>query len=396
MFFRPYGKEYGNMEKPGIYFDNATTSWPKPEPVYEAAERQLRSGGASAGRSSHLHSLAADRLLYESRERIAAFLGAEKVEEIVFTLNATDALNMAIKGILKRGDHVIYSPFEHNSVLRPLASLRQKGLITTTMLSPAGDVVDAAAFDRAIRPETKLLICTHASNITGRIMPVREIGKIAASRGVHFLLDAAQTAGALPLNLQETGAHLAAFTGHKSLLGPPGVGMLYLREGMKIKPWREGGTGSRSDEERQPTFLPDYLESGTPNIPGIAGLNEGIKFITTKGVEIIRTHELELCHRLQQGLERIPGVRVFRGAPPEAYAAVISFVMEGLDSGELGCILEEAYGILCRTGLHCAPQAHRAIGTFPGGTLRFSLGCFNTEEEVDHAIHALKSVSIRK
>lgn len=384
------------MEKPGIYFDNATTSWPKPEAVCQAVEHQLRSGGANPGRSSHLRSLAAERLLYESREGIATFLGAKKAEEIVFTLNATDALNMAIKGILQKGDHVIYSPFEHNSVLRPLASLREKGLITTTMLAPVGDVVDAAAFDRAIRAETKLLICTHASNITGRIMPVREIGIVAASRGVYFLLDAAQTAGALPLNLQETGAHLAAFAGHKSLLGPPGVGLLYLREGIKIKPWREGGTGSRSDEERQPAFMPDYLEAGTPNIPGIAGLNEGIRFITATGVETIRAHELKLCHRLQQGLERIPGVRVFRSAAPEAYAAVISFVMEGLDSGELGYILEEAYGILCRTGLHCAPQAHRAIGTFPGGTLRFSLGCFNTEEEVDHAIHALESVNIRK
>jgi len=381
------------MEKPGIYFDNATTSWPKPEAVCQTVERQLRSGGANPGRSSHLHSLAAERLIYESRERVAAFLGAEKAEEIVFTLNATDALNMAIKGILKKGDHVIYSPFEHNSVLRPLASLREKGLITTTMLSSVGDVVEAASFDQAIRAETKLLICTHASNITGRILPVREIGKVAALRGVYFLLDAAQTAGAFPLNLQEIGAHIAAFTGHKSLLGPPGVGLLYLREGMKIKPWREGGTGSRSDEERQPAFMPDYLEAGTPNILGIAGLNEGIKFITTMGVETIRAHELKLCSRLQQGLERIPGVRVFRGASPEAYAAVISFILEGLDSGEIGYILEEAYGILCRTGLHCAPQAHRAIGTFPGGTVRFSLGCFNTEKEVDHALHALKRVA---
>ncbi|MEW5919703.1 MAG: aminotransferase class V-fold PLP-dependent enzyme [Bacillota bacterium] len=384
------------MEKPAIYFDNAATSWPKPEAVYHAAEHYLRCGGANPGRSAHARSLASERLLYECRERAAAFLGAEKAEQIIFTLNATDALNMAIKGMLEAGDHVVYSSFEHNSVLRPLYSLRESGLISTTMISPTGkDAVDAASFDRAIRPETKLLICTHASNITGRIMPVQAIGKVAAARGVFFLLDTAQTAGALPLNVQEIGAHLAVFTGHKSLLGPPGVGLLYLREGVKIKPWREGGTGSRSDEEQHPKFLPDYLEAGTMNTPGIAGLNEGLKFITATGVETIRAHELKLCRIMLQGLAQIDGVKVFRSAAPEHYVAVISFVLEGLDSGELGYILEEGYGILCRTGLHCAPQAHRAISTFPAGTVRFSFGYFNTEEEVNTALKALSEVSRR-
>ncbi len=383
------------MDQTAVYFDNGATSWPKPEAVYGAAEQYLRSGGANPGRSEHARSLASERLLYESRERSAKFLGAEKPEEIVFTLNATDALNMAIKGILEPGDHVVYSPFEHNSALRPLYSLRESGMITTTMLSAQGeDVVDAEAFERAIRPETKLFVCTHASNITGRIMPVQAIAKVAASRGVLFLLDAAQTAGAIPLDLQEIGADLAAFTGHKSLLGPPGVGMLYLREGVKIKPWREGGTGSRSDEERQPPFMPDYLEAGTMNTPGIAGLNEGIKYLGDVGVAAIREHELKLCQRLLTGLARISGIKVFRVFDPENYVAVVSFVMEGMDSGELGFILEEGYSILCRTGLHCAPQAHRSIGTFPGGTVRFSLGCFNTEQEVDHALHALSEIAV--
>ncbi len=379
-----------------VYFDNGATSWPKPEGVYGAAEQYLRTGGANPGRSAHARSLASERLLYESRERIAMFLGARKTEEIVYTLNATDSLNMAIKGVLEAGDHVVYSPFEHNSVLRPLYSLRESGMITTTMLSgKGGDVVNADEFDRAIRPDTKLLLCTHASNITGRIMPVQAIAAVAASRGVLFLLDAAQTAGAIPLNLQEIGADMAAFTGHKSLLGPPGVGMLYLREGVSIKPWREGGTGSRSDEEKQPSFMPDYLEAGTMNTPGIAGLNEGLKYINDTGVETIRNHELKLCQKLLSGLEQIPGIKIFRGSSLENYVAVVSFVMEGMDSGELGFILEEGYGILCRTGLHCAPQAHRSIGTFPGGTVRFSLGCFNTEQEVDHALQALSEIAAR-
>lgn len=385
-----------NMGQAVIYFDNGATSWPKPESVYKAAEQYLRSGGANPGRSGHARSLAAERLLYETRERAGIFLGAKKPEEIVFTLNATDALNMAIKGILEPGDHVLCSPFEHNSVLRPLNSLKKSGLITTTMLpAKQGDMVEAGDFDLAIRPETKLLVCTHASNITGRVMPVSEIAEVAASRGVLFLLDAAQTAGVLPLDLKETSVHMAAFTGHKSLLGPPGVGMLYLREGINIKPWREGGTGSRSDEENQPDFMPDYLEAGTMNGPGIAGLHEGLKYIDSTGLEAIREHELKLCQRLLDGLEQIRGIKVFRATVPEHYVAVVSFVLEGLDSGELGFILEEGYGILCRTGLHCAPQAHRAIDTFPGGTVRFSLGYFNTEQEVDHALQALNEIAAR-
>ena len=385
------------MKMPHIYFDNAATSWPKPEAVYTAAERYLRSGGANPGRSAHTRSLASERLLYECRERASIFLGAEKPERLIFTLNATDALNMAIKGVLQAGDHVVYSSFEHNSVLRPLFSLRESGLITTTMVSPTGyDLVDAEAFARAMRPETKLLICTHASNVTGRIMPVQAIAEVAAARGVFFLMDAAQTAGAIPVNVQQCGAHLAIFTGHKSMLGPPGVGLLYLREGVEIKAWREGGTGSRSDEERHPLFMPDYLEAGTMNTPGIAGLDEGLKFIAATGLQTIRAHELELCRTMLQGLEQIKGVQVFRSAAAQEYVAVISFVLKGMDSGELGYILEEGYGILCRTGLHCAPQAHRTLHTFPAGTVRFSFGFFNTQEEVETALKAIAQIAARR
>lgn len=378
------------------YFDNAVTSWPKPEGVCQAAETFLRQCGANPGRSGHTRSLSADRLVFETRERAASFLGAARPEEIVFTLNATDSLNMAIKGVLEPGDHVIYTSLEHNSVLRPLGSLRQKGIITTTMVScDSTGWLDPADIEKAVRPETRLIICTHASNIIGRILPVEEIGALAKKEGILFLLDAAQTAGAIPVDLAQVGADLAAFTAHKSLLGLTGVGLFYLRSGVKVKPWREGGTGSRSEEELQPEMMPDYLEAGTMNTVGIAGLNEGLKYLQKVGIEAIREHEVALNRRLINGLQELKGVRVFGSKDPEKSVAVTSFTLQGMDSGELGYILEQDFGILCRTGLHCAPSAHRSIGTFPEGTVRFSFSYFNREEEIDYALAALKEITSR-
>ena len=378
------------------YFDNAATSWPKPEEVYKAVEGILRQGGANPGRSGHTRSLHADRLLFEARERAATFFGAPQPEEMIFTFNATDALNMAIKGLVEPGDHVIHTSLEHNSVLRPLGSLRQRGIIETTMVScDQTGRLDPLDIEKAIRPDTKLIICTHASNILGTILPVEEVGALAKERGVFFLLDAAQTAGALPLDLMQIGADLAAFTGHKSLLGPPGVGLLYLRKGVEIKPWREGGTGSRSEEDMQPRMMPDYLEAGTMNFVGIAGLNEGIKYLQSVGLQAVREHEIALSRKLIDGLKEIKGIRVFGEGDPEKAVAVISFTVEGIDSGELGYLLEQGFGILCRTGLHCAPHAHRSIDTFPQGTVRFSLSCFTTEEEIDYALGAVQKITSR-
>jgi cysteine desulfurase/selenocysteine lyase len=383
------------MKQRIIYFDNAATSWPKPEKVYKAAEKYLRSAGGNPGRSAHTRSIQAERLLYETRERAAAFLGASRPEEIIFTLNATDALNMAIKGILETGDHVIHTSLEHNSVLRPLSSLRERGTIKTTMVSCDGyGSLDIEDIEKEIRPATKLIICTHASNVVGRILPVKEIANLAEKRGIYFLLDAAQTGGCLPIDLQEIKPHLAAFAGHKGLLGPPGVGLLYVRKGVELKPWREGGTGSKSEEDRQPKIMPDYLEAGTMNTPGLAGLNEGLIFLEKVGMDVIREHELKLAGRLRSGLSSLKPIKLF-GSPREAESvAVISFVVEGIDSGELGYLLEENYGILSRTGLHCAPHAHRSIGTFPQGTVRFSLSFFNTEEEIDFALKALQELIV--
>lgn len=381
------------MKRKLIYFDNAATSWPKPEKVYKAAEKYLRSVGGNPGRSAHTRSLQAERLIYETRERACSFLGAARPDEIIFTLNATDSLNMAIKGLLEVGDHVVYTSLEHNSVLRPLGSLREQGIIETTMVScDEYGCIMVEEFEKAIRPTTKLLICTHASNVIGRILPVKEIGELAERRGIYFLLDAAQTAGSLPLNLQEIKPHLAAFAGHKGLLGPPGVGLLYVRKGVELKPWREGGTGSRSEEERQPRLMPDYLEAGTMNAPGLAGLLEGIRFLEKVGPGVIREHELKLVGKLRRGLSGLKQIKLF-GSPDEAESmAVVSFSMEGMDSGELGYLLEEDYGILSRTGLHCAPHAHRSIGSFPQGTVRLSLSYFNTEEEIDFALKALEEL----
>lgn len=386
-----------------IYFDNAATSWPKPEPVYKAAEHYLREICANPGRSGHTHAMFAERLVYETRERAALFLGAgENSEEIIFTLNATDSLNMALKGILEPGDHVVYTSMEHNSVLRPLGSLKRNGLIATTMVycDPSGRL-DPQDVKKALRPDTKLIVCTHASNVTGAVLPVKEISRLARENEVHFLLDAAQTAGSISLDLQEIKPHLAAFTGHKGLLGPPGVGLLYVCNGIKLKPWREGGTGSRSDEDRQPELMPEYLEAGTMNTTGLAGLNEGLKFIEKTGISAIARHERSLARMLRAGLQEIRKVKVFNpgevsdpemGMEQES-VPVVSFIVEGADSGELGFILEQDYGILCRTGLHCAPYAHRTIGTFPRGTVRFSPGYFNREEEIEHALEAIRKIA---
>ncbi|MGI6308656.1 MAG: aminotransferase class V-fold PLP-dependent enzyme [Dethiobacteria bacterium] len=379
-----------------IYFDNAATSWPKPESVYKAAENYLRNGGASPGRSGYTRALQAGRLVFETRERAASFLGVAKPEEIIFTLNATDSLNMALKGILEPGDHVVYTSLEHNSVTRPLNSLCHNGMVTATMVScDSSGFLDVQEIARAINSQTKLIVCTHASNVLGRVLPVKEISRLAWEKGVYFLLDAAQTAGSLDLDLQEIKPHLAAFTGHKGLLGPPGVGLLYVREGVKIKPWREGGTGSRSEDDHQPEMMPDYLEAGTMNTPGLAGFNEGIKFIQKIGVSAIAGHEQRLAQKLLAGLREIRKVKVFNSEGDYPSTAVVSFVLEGLDCGELGYLLEHVYGIMCRTGLHCAPNAHRTLGTFPQGTVRFSLGYFNREEEIEHALSAIREIAGR-
>jgi len=381
------------VEIRNYYFDNAATSWPKPERVYRAVDTALRLGG-SPGRSGHQRTLAAERQLYEARVRVAAFFGARNPSSLIFTLNATDALNMAIKGLVKRGDHVITTPFEHNSVARPLNAMVRDGLISLEEIpcTPEGSL-DVAAYRRLFKENTALVVSTHASNVTGQLLPVEELGAIARARKVPFLLDAAQTAGVYPLDMGDLPVDMMAFAGHKGTLGPQGTGGLLIQEGILLRPWREGGTGSRSHEVLQPSVMPDYLEAGTMNMPGIAGLEAGIDYIESVGLETIRNHEIKLATLLREGLQGIPGARVYGPANPAEAVAVVSFTLEGVDCGDIGFILEEVHGILSRTGLHCAPGAHRCLGTFPQGTVRLSPGYSTSEEDTAHVLKAVAEIA---
>ena len=374
-----------------VYFDNAATSWPKPEETIGAMTHYLNQVGASPGRSGHRLSVEAGRIVYEAREVMASLFGIDDPNRIVFLKNATEALNIAAFGLLRGGDHVITSPLEHNSVMRPLRALEKRGLeISFFPASPDG-LLDPSDLKRLMKKNTRAVFMTHASNVTGAILPVREMGRICREEGIIFCLDAAQTAGCVPIDVEELSVDLLAFTGHKSLFGPPGTGGLYVREGLeeKIEPLLHGGTGSKSEFEEQPRFLPDKFEAGTINTVGIAGLGAGVKFVLQKGVEKIREKELALTRLLLGGLKGIKGVKVYGPREVEGKIAVVSFNIEGKSPSEIALLLDERFHIYCRPGLHCAPSAHRTLGTFPEGTVRFSFSCFNEEEEIEYALMAI-------
>ncbi|HHO76341.1 MAG TPA: aminotransferase class V-fold PLP-dependent enzyme [Deltaproteobacteria bacterium] len=378
-----------------IYFDNAATSWPKPPETIDAILHFNAHIGANPGRSGHSLSIDAGRVLMDAREALAEILGIDDMLRIIFTKNATEALNLVISGLIRPGDHIITSSMEHNSVMRPLRALETQGVeLTVTPCSPEGNL-DPNDVEKAIRPNSKAIIITHASNVTGTVMPVEEIGDIARKHGIVLCVDAAQTAGALPIDIHETNIDILVFTGHKSLYGPQGTGGLYIGPGLEkqIAPLMMGGTGSRSEFEKQPDFLPDKYESGTPNAFGIAGLGAGIRFILDKGLDYIRNKEIELTARLIEGLSGIPGIIIYGCKCAHAQTPVVSFNISGMSPSEAAMILDEDFGILSRPGLHCAPLAHRTIGTFPEGTLRFSLGWFNTSQEVDYALDAVAQLA---
>ncbi len=378
-----------------LYFDNAATSWPKPDVTLAAMDRYLREIGGSPGRSGHRLSLEAGRLILEARESVATLLGADDPFRIVFTKNATEALNIALRGFLNPGDHVITSSMEHNSVMRPLRELEAEGVAVSVIPCSVRGELDPADILPAIRPNTRAIILTHASNVAGTILPIGEAGRISREQGLFLIVDAAQTAGALPIAVEEMGIDLLAFTGHKALFGPPGTGGLYIRKGMeaKIRPLITGGTGSRSEFESQPAFLPDKFEAGTPNTVGLAGLGAGVSWILARGVEAIRTHEESLTGRFISGLREIPGITLYGPADPSRRTAVVSFNVAGLMPSEVALELDERFAIMARPGLHCAPAAHRTIGTFPQGSVRFGFGFFNTPEEIDAALMAIRDLS---
>jgi len=378
-----------------IYFDNAATSWPKPEETLLAMDRYQRIIGGSPGRSAHRLSIEAGRIIMETRESLARLFGTEDPFQIVFTKNATEALNLAIGGLLSPGDHVITSGMEHNSVMRPLRALESKGCtLSVVRCSPQG-VLDPDDLLPAIKSNTKAIVLTHASNVTGSIIPVREIGNIARDHGVILCVDAAQTAGALPIHVGEMNIDLLAFTGHKSLFGPQGTGGLYIRKGLekKIPPLLLGGTGSRSEFEQQPDFMPDRYESGTPNTVGLAGLGAGVDYIIGRGINNIRAEEMLLTRRFLDGLKSISDVHIYGPGDASHQIPVVSFNIDEMTPSEVSLSLDEQFGIMSRPGLHCAPAAHRTIDTFPGGTLRFSFGYFNTEDDIDYALDAVRKIS---
>ncbi|MFQ5879887.1 MAG: aminotransferase class V-fold PLP-dependent enzyme, partial [Dehalococcoidia bacterium] len=309
------------------------------------------------------------------------------------TKNATEALNLAILGLVSPDDHVITTSMEHNSVMRPLRYLEDHGVdLTVLSCSPEG-LLDPARVSQALRPNTRLVVTTHASNVTGALMPVQEISRICRQADVPYLVDAAQTAGTYPIDVERMGIDLLAFTGHKGLLGPTGTGGLYIREDLEPAPLMRGGTGSLSDQEVQPDFLPDRYESGTLNVVGLAGLTAGVRYVLGVGVEAIRDHEKALVRAFLDGASSIPACRVYGPDDPRYQAATVSFNLEGVSCSDVGRLLDTEFNVMCRVGLHCAPSAHRTMGTYPDGTVRFSWGLFNTGEEIEYAVEALQQIA---
>ena len=376
-----------------IYLDNAATSHPKPEEVYQRVDYVLRHASANPGRSGHRMAIDAERLIFEARESIARLFNIKHPDRIIFTPNATAALNLAIKGFLSPGEHCVTTSMEHNSVVRPLRFLAQAGLeVDKAPVSPDG-VLDPGAVAAIMKPNTKLVAITHASNVIGTVTPVKEVAAVAHAKGSALLLDAAQTAGALPIDVEALGLDLLACPGHKCLFGPQGTGFLYISPDIHLHPILFGGTGSRSDLERMPDFLPDRHEAGTLNTPGIAGLAAGVEFVVSTGVDRIRAHEVTLSRRLMDGLIAMEGVTVYGVKDAEARASVVSFNIAGMDPAEAGDLLDSEYGVAVRVGIHCAPDAHRAMGSYPKGAIRMSPGWFNTPEEIDEALSALMSIA---
>lgn len=379
-----------------IYLDNAATSWPKPPGVEEAMIHFLRNVGANPGRAGHRLAVEAARTVYAAREAVAELFRASDPLRVVFGANVTEALNLALHGLLRPGDHAITSSMEHNSVMRPLRALERQGVHLTVAACAADGSLDPARVEEAIRPETKLIVLNHASNVVGTLLPVGEVGRIARRRGLLTLVDVAQTAGALPVDVERDAIDLLAFTGHKSLYGPMGTGGLIVGERVdtsRLEPLKRGGTGSGSEWEEQPVFLPDAYESGTPNAVGLAGLEAGIRWVQQRSVAEIRAHEVALTEQLLDGLRAVPGVTVYGSLDATRQTATVAFNVAGMAPSEVGLRLDDEYGILCRVGLHCSPAAHKTVGTFPVGSVRFGLGAFNTSEEVATAVEAVRRLT---
>jgi cysteine desulfurase family protein len=376
-----------------IYFDNAASSWPKPPEVIKAMNEVILQYSANPGRGSHKMAVKASRALFETRKNIAKLFHINNPNDISFGLNTTMALNQAIKGFLKDGDHVISTGIEHNSVRRPLEYLKSKMNIEVSYLpTDARGNINPEDISAAVREQTRLLVCSHSSNLMGTLLPIGQISEVIRKHDIKLLVDAAQTAGTYPIDVGLLGIDMLAFPGHKGLLGPQGTGGLYVHPSIDLEPFMHGGTGSQSEMVEQPTVRPDRYESGTQNTTGIAGLNEGVKFILNEKVENIHNKEWNLTQRLMEGLSLINGLEIIGPRLGEDKTGITSFYSKNIDSSEVAFILDQSFNIAVRSGYHCTPLAHECAGTIETGAVRASVGYFTTEAEVDHLIHAVKEI----
>jgi cysteine desulfurase/selenocysteine lyase len=380
-------------DKSTVYLDNAATSYPKPDSVHQVMGNFLKEYGANPGRGSYRMVHEVESQIAAARREVAEFFNAPEPSRVIFTLNATDALNIGIKGTLRPGDHVITTVIDHNSIVRPLNRMEKEGLITVTRLAPGDEgLVAPAAVKAALNSSTRLIATQHGSNVTGAIQPVAEIGEVAREKGILFLLDAAQTAGMWPVDLEEMKIDLLAVPGHKGLMGPAGTGALILGTQAELRPWREGGTGGDSSYPVQPEEYPHRLEAGTLNTPGIAGMVEGLRYIKQLGLESIREHDLSLVRRFAEPLTGNRKVHLYGPSLEAPRSSVISFNIEGRSPDEVAGIMDSSFNIAVRSGLHCAPGAHEFLGTLPAGAVRVSPGPFNTPEDMDRVVEAIQQI----
>ncbi|AZO94717.1 aminotransferase class V-fold PLP-dependent enzyme [Halocella sp. SP3-1] len=376
-----------------IYVNNAATTWPKPERVYHQMDDFSRKSGLNPGRAGSLGVSAVERKIFEVRKKVGDLINTSDYSRVIFTSGSTESLNMGIKGLLERGDHVITTALEHNSVLRPLKKLeRDEGIELSLLKINKEGKIDINELESRIKDNTRLIVTTHASNVIGTVLDIKEIGQLAKKRGITYLVDAAQTAGLFELDIKEMGIDLLALAGHKSLYGPAGIGVLYIGEGVELNTIKEGGTGTNSLATYQPDVLPDKYEAGTPNIAGIVGLGAGVDYIADTGCERIKEDELKLTERLLDGLKALDRIIIYGKLDIESRAPVVGFNIQGMASAELAYILENRFNILVRAGLHCAPLLHQALGTDKQGMVRVSFSCFNTMEEVDIILNSLKEI----
>lgn len=375
-----------------IYVDNGATTFPKPKIVTDKIMECSLGYAGNPGRSGHKLAMKMDLEIYETREKICKLINGTEVLNVIFTFNATDSLNLAIKGVLEKGDHVVTTSMEHNSVLRPLNQLRKDGIIDLSIIyaDNKGYIEPQKIFD-AVTPNTKMIVTTHMSNVFGTIVDIKSIGEFCGDNNILYLVDAAQSIGVLDIDVQDMNIDLLAFPGHKALFGPMGTGALYIKEGIKVKPLKQGGTGSYSHSIDQPELYPDSLESGTPNGVGIIALGKGIDFINQVGLENIRNHEISLKNHFIDLLKDNDDIILY-GTLDDRQGAVVSLNVKNMDSSEVSYILSDEFDIYTRPGFHCAPLAHKSLGTDELGAIRFSFGYFNTIEEVEQCVNALKNI----